>query len=108
VDQELKFISSPFGVDEDRDMNTDQSANQQDAEGGTPRAKEKVEEVSGSPRIKVEPGTQSLVITAEVCRKFLAENTGLGKNSINATDEREYTRILQKQFTKNLELTEHH
>ncbi len=85
ADQELKIISSPFGVDEDRDMNTDQSANQEDAEVGTPRAKEEVEEVSGSLRIKGEPGTQSLVIMAEACRKFLAENTCLGKKPIKIT-----------------------
>jgi hypothetical protein len=82
-------------------MNADQSANQKDPEGA-PRAKEEVGEVSVSPRIKVEPGTQSLVITAEACRKFLADNTGLGKTPINATDEREYMKILKRQFTKGL------
>jgi hypothetical protein len=83
-------------------MNADQSANQEDTEGA-PKAKEEVEEVSDSHRIKVELGTQQLVITAEACRKFLAENTGLGKELINATDEREYMRISKKQFTKNFE-----
>ncbi len=97
LNQELKLISSPFPTDEDQDMNVDRSENQKD----TQEAKEEVEEASGSARVKVEPGT--LVMTAEAFRKFLAENTGLGKTPIDATDEREYMRILKKQFTKNLE-----
>ncbi len=93
-------LTLTFG--EDQDINAEHSTNQEDLEGA-PKAKVVVEEVSGSPHIKVEPGTQSLVITAEACRRFLADNTGIGKTPINATDEREYMRILKKQFTRNLE-----
>ena len=52
--------------------------------------------------VKTEPGTQALVITADIYRKFLEQHTGFGKTPINAKDEREFHRTLKVQFSKTL------
>jgi hypothetical protein len=52
--------------------------------------------------IKTEPGAQSLVITADIYRKFLDNSTGFGKTPINVRDERDFLRILKSQFNQAL------
>ncbi len=55
-----------------------------------------------SAEVKTEPGTQALVITADIYHKFLEKNTGFGKTPINARDERDFHRILKAQFNQAL------
>ena len=62
----------------------------------------KEEPVAKDVEIKAEPGTQALVITADIYRKFLEQHTGFGKTPINAKNEREFHRTLKVQFSKTL------
>jgi hypothetical protein len=52
--------------------------------------------------VKTEPGTQALVITADIYHTFLEQHTGFGKTPINAKDERDFHRILKTQFCQAL------
>jgi hypothetical protein len=62
----------------------------------------KEEPDAGGVEVKTEPGTQALVITADIYRMFLEKNTGFGKTPINARDERDFHRILKAQFNQAL------
>ena len=52
--------------------------------------------------VKVEPGIQSQVITAEFFRGFLKASLVRGKTPINQRDEREFIRVLREQFNQAL------
>jgi hypothetical protein len=98
------------GVDGALSTKPDQSANQidnpvdsapVDTQEGIP-TKLKVEPVTEEVIVKVEPGTQLQVITAEFYREFLKTSTGYGKTPINQRDERNFIRVLKEQFNKAL------